>query len=141
MNTQTTLNQLQELKLAGMARSYEAILGLPMHQHPPAHQLLAQLVQHEFEHKRSQRTETYLRLSKLRYAASLDQITCSPERNLNTDQLAQLATCTWIDKAENVLITGATGSGKSYLACAIGHQACMMGYKTQYYNMNRFIER
>jgi DNA replication protein DnaC len=124
-----------------MARSYEAILTLPMHQHPPAHQLLAQLVQHELDHKLSQRTETYLRFSKLRYAASLDQVSCSSERNLSTDQLAQLATCSWIDKAENVLITGATGSGKSYLACAIGHQACLMGYKTQYYNMNRFIEQ
>jgi DNA replication protein DnaC len=141
MNTQVTLQQLQKLNLQGMARSYEVILELPMHQHPPAHQLLAQLVQHEFDHKHDQRTQTYLRLSKLRYAFSLEQISCSPERNLSTDQLAQLAGCTWIDKAENVLITGATGCGKSYLACAIGHQACMMGYKTLYFNMNRFIEQ
>jgi DNA replication protein DnaC len=141
MNTQATLTQLNELKLAGMARSYQAILKLPMHQHPAAHELLSQLVQHELDYKQNQRTDTYLRLSKLRYTASLDQVSCSPDRNLTTDQLAQLADCSWIDKAQNVLITGATGSGKSYLACAIGHQACMMGYKTQYYNMNRFIEQ
>ncbi|WP_340102778.1 ATP-binding protein [Rhodohalobacter sp. 8-1] len=46
-----------------------------------------------------------------------------------------------MDRAENLLITGATGCGKSYLACAVGHQACLMGYKTLYLNMNRFIEQ
>ena len=52
-----------------------------------------------------------------------------------------IAGCSWIDRAENLLITGATGCGKSYLGCAVGHQACLMGYKTLYLNMNRFIEQ
>ncbi len=46
----------------------------------------------------------------------------------------------FIEKGENVLITGATGGGKSYLACALGRQACMLGYRTLYFAMNRFIE-
>jgi len=141
MNTQATLDQLRQLKLAGMARSYQGILTLPMHQQPGAHELLGQLVQHELEHKVQQRTETYLRFSKLRYSASLEQISCSEERNFSREQLAMIAECSWIDRAENILITGPTGCGKSFLACAIGHQACLMGYKTQYFNMNRFIEQ
>lgn len=141
MNTQATLDQLRQLKLHGMARSYQAILSLPMHQQPPAHELLAHLAQHELEHKIQQRTETYLRLSKLRYAASLEEVSCSGERNFSREQLAMIAGCSWIDRAENILITGATGCGKSFLACAIGHQACLMGYKTMYFNMNRFIEQ
>lgn len=141
MNTQATLEQLRKLKLHGMARSYEAVLSLPVNSQPEAHQLLAQLVQHEIENKRLKRTELYLRLSKLRYAAMLEEIKCSTERNLTRQQLSLLADCSWIDKAENILITGATGCGKSYLACALGHQACLMGYKTLYFNMNRFIEK
>lgn len=141
MNTQATLDQLRQLNLDGMARSYEAILALPVDQQPSAHQLLGQLTQHEYEHKRQKRTETYLRLSKLRYAASLEEVSCSSERNLTTDQLSMIAPCQWIDRAENILITGATGCGKSFLACAIGYQGCLMGYKTMYLNMNRFIEQ
>lgn len=141
MNTQATLEQLRTLKLHGMARSYEAVLALPVTSQPESHQLLAQLVEQEIEHKRFKRTELYLRLSKLRYAAMLEEIICSPERNLTRQQLSRLADCSWIDKAENILITGATGCGKSYLACALGHQACQFGYKTLYLNMNRFIEK
>ncbi len=65
----------------------------------------------------------------------------SPHRNLTKDQLSLLADCSWIHRAENLMITGATGCGKSYLACALGYQACMMGYKPLYLNMNRFIEK
>lgn len=141
MNTEATLQQLQELKLEGMAKSYQAILKLPINNQPDAHELLAHLVQQEMESKQTKRTQMYLRLSKLRYSAVLEQVKCSPERNLRKEQLTMLADCSWIERAENILIHGSTGCGKSYLACAIGHQACLMGYKTLYFNMNRFIEK
>ena len=70
MNTQATLEQLRELKLHGMANSYEAVMALPVNSQPGAHQLIAQLTQHETESKQLRRTEMYLRLSKLRYAAT-----------------------------------------------------------------------
>jgi DNA replication protein DnaC len=69
------------------------------------------------------------------------KIHCSPERNITHDQLSAIASFNFIHKPQNILITGATGSGKSYLACAIGRQACHLGYKTLYLNMNRFIEK
>lgn len=141
MNTQATLEQMQQLRLQGMAQSYEAILALPAHQHPEAHQMLAQLIQQEKEWKIVKRTGMYLRISKLRYAASLEEIKCSKKRNLTKEQLALLADCSYINRGENILITGATGCGKSYLACALGHQACLLGYKTLYLNMTRFVER
>lgn len=141
MNTEATLEQLRQLKLQGMSRSYEAVLSLPVNSQPGAHELIAQLVQQEIENKRFKRTEMYLRLSKLRYSSILEEVKCSTQRNLTGEQLSMLADCSWIDKAENVLITGATGCGKSFLACALGHQACQLGYKTLYLNMNRFIEK
>lgn len=141
MNTEATLEQLRALRLQGMVRSYEAVLALPLQSQPGPHELLAQLVQHEIENKRSRRTELYLRMSKLRYASMLEEVKCSAERNLTREQVSILADCSWIDRAENLLITGATGCGKSYLACALGHQACQLGYKPLYLNMNRFIEK
>lgn len=141
MNTQATLEQLRQLKLEGMVRSYEATLGLPVNQQPEAHELLAQLAQRETEHRHYRRTQLYLRLSKLRYAAQLEEVICSTERNLSKEKLNLLADCSWIERAENILITGATGGGKSFLACALGHQACLLGYKTLYLNMNRFLEK
>jgi DNA replication protein DnaC len=71
----------------------------------------------------------------------LEQVECSSSRNLSKDQLQALMDCTYIARAENVLITGATGCGKSYLACALGRQACTMGIKTLYMGMNRLVEK
>ena len=141
INTQETLHQLQTLKLQGMASAYEASFNLPSNGQIPAHELLARMVQAEIQARSTQKTEMYLKLSKLRYTAILEQVKCSPGRNLSQDQLLELADCSFIERSQNILITGATGCGKSYLACALGHQACVMGYRSMYFGMNRFIER
>lgn len=141
MNTTATLEQLKELKLQGMARSYEAVLQLPVNQHPEAHHLIAQLSEAERQSRVQYKTQLYLKLSKLRYAGSLEEISYSASRNLAKEQILHLADCTYIDRSENILISGATGAGKSFLACALGHQACAMGYKTLYLNLNRFTEK
>jgi len=141
MNPQATLHQLQSLRLGGMARQYEAVLQLPAHQHPDAHTLIATLADAEHLHRNHAKIQLYLRLSKLRYPASLEQINYTPSRNLSKDHIMPLIDCAWIERAENMLITGPTGSGKSFLACAFGHQACLMGYRVLYFNMNRFIDK
>lgn len=141
MNTNSTLQQLKELKLTGMARSYESVLQQPVHQQPEPHALIAQLTEAEIQNRTHYKTQLYLKLSKLRYPAMIEEINYGKDRALSKEQLMQLSDCAYIDRAENILISGATGSGKSFLACAFGHQACMMGYKTLYLNLNRFIEK
>lgn len=141
MNTSATLQQLRELRLDGMALSYESILQLPSHQHPEGHVLLAQLIDAEKLNRLQNRTQLLLKLSRLRFTASLEELSFTNGRNLSKDQIAQLADCSFIGRAENILISGATGAGKSFLACAIGHQACVMGHRTLYLNLNRFIEK
>lgn len=141
MNTHATLEQLKELKLQGMVRSYGATIQLPVNQHPEAHQLIAQLAEAEKQNRTQHKTQLFLKLSKLRYAGTLEEISYGPQRNLSKEQISQLADCSYIDRSENILISGATGAGKSFLACALGHQACVMGYKTLYLNFNRFTER
>ena len=141
MNLQATVEQLFQLRLEGMAHAYAATIQLPVQQQAPAHEMLATLVEAEKLHRQQRRSQLYLSLSKLRFDAVLPEVECSSGRNLNADQLATLAACNFIRQGQNVLITGATGCGKSFLACALGRHACQMGYKTLYLNMNRFIEK
>jgi len=141
INTNQTLEKLQQLKLFGMAQAYETTLALPSHELPTAHELMARLVESEQLSRTHQRTQMYLKLSNLRYDAVLEQVQCSPARNITRDQILALADCTFLQRAENILITGPTGCGKSYLACAFGRQACTLGYKVLYLGMNRFAEK
>jgi DNA replication protein DnaC len=141
MNTTQTLQQLQQLKLQGMAASYRSQLDLPIHQQLESHELIAQLVQAELLNRNNERTAYFLKMAKLRVPATPEQIECSVARNLTKQQLGVLLEGQYIKSGETVLITGPTGCGKSYLACALGHQACIQGYKVLYLNMNRLIEK
>ena len=140
MNTQSTVEQMQHLKLFGMSKLYQAIVNQPSHQHPEAHTLMGMLADAEAQYRLSQRTQLYLRLSKLRYNTMPEQVKTAHDRGITKEQLLMLCDGAFIDKGENILITGATGCGKSYLACALGRQGCMLGYRTVYFAMNRFIE-
>jgi len=141
MNTQITIDHLTQLKLPGMARAYQAVLTMPVQQQPTLNQFMANLAEAEMQDRTQKRTEKYLLQSKLRYNAIIEQVHCNPNRNLTREKLMMVADCSFIERAENLLITGATGCGKSYLACAIGRQACYFGYKTLYFGINRFLER
>jgi DNA replication protein DnaC len=140
MNQQSTLEQLQELKLTGMAKRYEAIMKQPVHQQPEPHTIIGLLTEAEAGYRVHQRTQLYLRLSKLRYNATPEQINCTPGRGVTKEILLTLSDGIFIEKSENLLITGATGCGKSFFACAMGRNACLLGHRTLYYSMNRFIE-
>ena len=141
MNTTQTLEQMKGLRLTGMHHAYRSQLELPMDHQLEGHELVAHLIQSEDLQRSNEKTAYYLKLAKLRLPASIDQIQCSAARNLTKQQLAVLGEGQYLLHGENVLITGATGCGKSFLACALGHQACLQGYKTTYLNMNRLIEK
>lgn len=141
MNTQETVDQLKTLKLKGMMQAYQSLITMPVHEQLTLHQAVARLAEAELQYRGHQKTQMYLRLSKLRYNAVLEQVQCSQTRNFTKEQLLSFVDCSFIERAENVLITGATGCGKSYLACAIGRQACSLGYKVLYLGMTRFLEK
>ena len=140
MNTQFTLEQLKTLRLNGMAKRYQAAVDLPSHQQEDAHSLIALLSQAEVEYRNHYRTERLLKNSRLRYNAILEEVICTPERGLTREMTLRLSDGMFIEKGENVLISGLTGTGKSYFSCALGRSACLLGYKTLYFSMNKFLE-
>ncbi len=141
MNTNRTVEQLKSLKLMGMAEVYKSVESLSLQDKPSLEQCVARMAEAEIQYRTESKMKMYLKLSKLRYNAVLEDIHCSADRNLSKEMILSLADCGFIRRAENVLITGATGCGKSFLACAVGRQACSMGYRTFYFGMNRFLEK
>ena len=141
MNAQETVDHLKQLKLKGMVQAYQTLLELPAHEQISLHPAVARLAEAELQYRVHQKTQMYLKLSKLRYNAVLENVQCSETRNFTKEQLLYFADASFIDRAENVLITGATGCGKSYLACALGRLACTHGHKVLYLGMTRFLEK
>jgi DNA replication protein DnaC len=139
MNNQSTLEKMKELKLWGMQRAFAACLQTGEYAHVTADELLTALVEAEYDFRQTIRIKGAIKKAKFRYPASIEEINFSQNRNLNKNNFKRLADCSYIEKNENVIITGLTGVGKSYLASALGHQACIMGYKVRYYNMSKLF--
>lgn len=141
MNTQETIIQLKELKLRGMASALDAIMNAPVQNRPTLEVAIAKMVDAENQDRRDRKTEMYLKTSRLRYTALLEDVICGTDRNFTKDDLASLSDCAFVRRHENLLIQGKCGCGKSFLACALGRQACILGYRTAYLNMNSFVEK
>ena len=141
MNTQETIIQLKDMKLKGMAVSLETIINLPVQARPTLELAIARMVEAELQDRRDRKTEMYLKTSRLRYIALLEDVICGTDRNFTKEDLAVLSDCSFIRRHENLLIQGKCGCGKSFLACALGRQACILGYRTVYQNMNSFVEK
>ena len=141
MNNSSTIQQMRSLKLKGMADCFEAIQELPVHQRPTTDVVIAQIIDAESLFRQHRKTHNAIYHAKFRYHASMNDILCNEARNLNKEMIAQLSDCAFIDRGENIIITGATGCGKSFLASAIGHQACTKGKKVAYYSLPKLFSK
>ena len=141
MNAQETIIQLKELKLKGMAAALEAVMTLPVQNRPTLELAIARMVEAEQQDRQDRKTEMYLKTSRLRYTSLLEDVICGTDRNFTKEDLAAFSDCSFIRRHENLLIQGKCGCGKSFLACALGRQACILGYRTVYLNMNSFVEK
>jgi DNA replication protein DnaC len=141
MERNDIIHGLKKLKLQGMAAEAEGLLKVPVNMRQSLELSLQKLIEAEVRTRDLNRTTRLLKAAKLRFKVNIEDIICSVERNLTHEQLGVLADCCFVRNGENVLITGQSGCGKSFIACAIGHQACTLGLKTLYLNMNHFSEQ
>jgi DNA replication protein DnaC len=140
MNDQT-IEKMKTMKLYGMLRAFRTSLESDKAEKCTADELLSMLIDSEWDERYNRKLNRSVRNAKFRYKASVEQINFDDHRALNKNQVLRLADCGFIDKKENVLITGSTGVGKSYIASAIGHQACSMGYKVLYDHSSKLFAR
>lgn len=131
MNT-NTLEKMRSMKFFGMFHAFKSSLENGQTDGYTGDELLAHLLEAEWDYRQNRRIERQLLYARFRYKATIEEIKHYVERNIDRNQLMRLAECSFIDRNENLLITGSTGIGKSYVASAIGHQACFSGYRVLY---------
>jgi DNA replication protein DnaC len=135
------INQLTAMKLNGMADALSE-----QYQDNTTHTLnfderLSLLVDREYCLRTNRLLHSRLRQAKLHIPqATLADIAYRPERKLDQKHMAQLASGGWLEQRQNLVLTGATGTGKTYLACALAHKACLLGFKAQYWRTSRLLE-
>lgn len=132
---------MRSLKMDGMAGLYQSLCETHQLTHLTNDQLLQSLLQAEWEHRQGRKQDRLVSAARFRYQASFQEIDYDASRHLDKNIMALLSDCAFIKKAENVLITGPTGVGKSFIASAIGHQACHLGYKVMYFNMQKLFQK
>jgi DNA replication protein DnaC len=139
MSTQTQA-QLRQLKLGGMANALQTQLEqVGTYEGLPFIERLGLLVEQETLSREHRKQERLIRQARFKLNATVQDIDYQHPRHLSQAQLARLAQGDWIDRSQNLLITGPCGSGKTYLACALGHSACLRGYSVRYYRLSRLL--
>lgn len=135
-----TLEQLQGLRLTGMYKALNEQLQTPGIEAMGFEERLALLIEREATEREDRRLKTRLKQAKLRQQAALEDLDYRSARGLDKRLMFSLAACRWIGEHLNVLITGPTGVGKTYLACALANKACREGYTARYLRLPRLLQ-
>ena len=139
MNNEATLEKMHSMKLHGMTRAFQATMETGRLNEITADEMVALLVDAEWDHRHDSRLTRLIRNARFRYQASIEQMNFRLRRNLDKNSLIRFADCSWIKRRQNIIITGPTGVGKSFIACALGHQACMYGLRVLYFNATKLF--
>ncbi|MDQ3255404.1 MAG: IS21-like element helper ATPase IstB [Acidobacteriota bacterium] len=135
-----TLDQLRALKLTGMADAFVHQLEQPSTHELAFNERFALLVDRETTHRDNRRLTRLLQLAHLKQPACVEDIDYKHQRGLERSQMSALATCDWIRAHHNLHITAPTGCGKSWIACALGNQACRQGFSVRYERTSRLLD-
>ena len=139
MLSHPTVEALKALHLFGMVRALEEQQATPAWRDLTFEERLGLLVERERIEQENRSLTARLRRARLGQTASIEDLELRASRGLDRSLIASLAQCTWITDHHNVLITGPTGVGKSYVACALGHRACRSGHSVLYHRLGRLF--
>lgn len=136
----TIEEKMKQMRLFGMYRAFTSTKAAGSISYTPD-ELISYLIEAEYDDKYNRKIERLINYARFRYVASVEEIHFEFERNIDENQLKRLTSCDFIKKKESILLTGSTGVGKSYIASALGHQACNLGYKVLYFNVNKLFSK
>jgi len=141
MNKNQTIEKMKSMRLNAMASMYGHHLQNNLHNDSTPDEYISLLTDHEWEDRENRKIQRLLKQAAFRQNATIVNVDYASVRNLDKNMFKRLSALDFISKKENIILTGASGVGKSYLTQALGHQACIMGLKTQYYITARLFNR
>lgn len=134
------LNKMKQMRLTGMARAFHLTLESGKNEKFTPDEMVSHLVDSEWDERYNRKLERTIQSARFRYKASAEQIAFDDNR-VDKNQVLRLADCEFIKCKENIIITGSTGIGKSFIASALGHQACALGYRVLYQHNTKLFAR
>jgi len=135
-----TLDHLRTLRLTGMAKALEEQMQMPDIDSLSFEQRLGLMVDREVTDRENRHLQTRLKKARLRQSASVEDVDYHSSRGIDKALIAKLQSCHWIKEHHNLIITGPTGTGKTFLACALAHKACREGFSSLYLRIPRFFQ-
>ena len=135
-----TLDKLREMRLAGMQKALLEQMNLSERDKLSFDERFGELVDAEYTERENRRMQIRLKQARLRQSATVEDIDYRQPRGLDRTAMRTLANCDWIRRKHNLIITGPTGTGKTYLACALAHRACCQGFRVLYFRAPRLFQ-
>ena len=133
-----TIRQLREMRLAGVIEAFKEQQESSQYSDLTFDERFSLLVDREFIRRKNNKIRTSLRQAQLKLSASLDLIDFEANRKLNKTKILEFANCGWIAQKQNIIITGPTGCGKTFIACALANNACNLALQAKYYRTHEF---
>lgn len=134
------VTKMKQMRLQGMAKAFTLTLESGKNEKFTPDEMITHLVESEWDERYNRKLDRTVQAARFRYKASIEQIDYADNR-MDKNQVLRLAECEFIKRKENIIITGSTGVGKSFVASAIGHQACSLGYRVLYQHSTKLFGR
>jgi len=138
---ESTFTKMKQMKLYGMHGAFKTAVETGKTDHYTIDQFVSMITDAEWDERLNRRIERSISNAKFHYRADIENIIFDESRNLDRTLILRLAECEFVEKNENILITGSTGVGKSYLGTALGYRACIEGYKVSYFNTSKLFAK
>jgi DNA replication protein DnaC len=138
---ESTVTKMKQMKLYGMHNAFKTAIESGKTDHYTLDQFVSMIIDSESNERHNRRIERSIKNARLHYKSNIESINFDASRNLNQNQVLRLAECKFVEKNENILITGSTGVGKSYLGTALGYQACIQGFKVSYFSTSKLFAK
>jgi len=137
----TTVEKMRKMKFYGMTRAFKTSLETGVNEKYTADEMIAHLIEAEWDERQNRSIEQKVKNARFRYRAAIEDLVYHTDRNIDKNQIMRFTDCNFITKNENILITGSTGIGKSYIASALGYHVCSQGYRVAYYNVPKLFSK
>lgn len=136
-----TLTRMNQMRLHGMFGAFKTAIETGKTDDYTIDQFVSMIIDAEWDDRNNRKIERAIKNARFHYKSTIENVIYDQGRNIDKTKLLRLAECEYINKTENILVTGSTGAGKSYIATALGYQACIEGYRVMYFNTTKLFSK